>query len=212
MQLLRLLTWLPATSALYFYLEGGEKKCIQEDLSIGTLVVGKYRAEEYRAELQQYATNPELGIQITVEELADNNHRIVNQRGKSDGKFTFTAVEVGDHEICFQTNAGNGWFTSTHVKFHLELSIGHTDDFKSGGGTDKVKDLAQRIEDLNARLQDIRREQVFQREREAEFRNVSEKTNARVVRLSIVQLFVLAATCAWQLTHLQTFFTKQKLV
>jgi len=64
---------------------------------------------------------------------------------------------------------------------------------------------------LNSRLNDIRREQVFQREREAEFRDQSESTNAKIVRFTLVQLAVLGVTCAWQLSHLRSFFIKQKL-
>ena len=49
------------------------------------------------------------------------------------------------------------------------------------------------------------------KEREAEFRDQSEATNARVVRWTLVQLVVLGITCAWQLSHLRAFFIKQKL-
>jgi len=48
-------------------------------------------------------------------------------------------------------------------------------------------------------------------EREAEFRDQSETTNARVVRWTLLQLVVLGLTCAWQLSHLRAFFIKQKL-
>jgi len=48
-------------------------------------------------------------------------------------------------------------------------------------------------------------------EREAEFRDQSETTNARVVRWTLIQLGVLGVTCAWQLSHLRAFFIKQKL-
>ena len=48
-------------------------------------------------------------------------------------------------------------------------------------------------------------------EREAEFRDQSETTNSRVVRWTIIQLVVLSAACAWQLSHLRSFFIKQKL-
>lgn len=48
-------------------------------------------------------------------------------------------------------------------------------------------------------------------EREAEFRDQSESTNARVVRWTLLQLVVLGVTCAWQLSHLRAFFIKQKL-
>jgi hypothetical protein len=48
-------------------------------------------------------------------------------------------------------------------------------------------------------------------EREAEFRDQSESTNARVIRWILIQLTVMGATCAWQLSHLRSFFIKQKL-
>lgn len=49
------------------------------------------------------------------------------------------------------------------------------------------------------------------KEREAEFRDQSESTNSRVVRWTLIQLAVLGVTCAWQLSHLRSFFIKQKL-
>lgn len=96
------------------------------------------------------------------------------------------------------------------MRLTLDLAIGETSAIES---TDKGKlsEIAQKVRDLNGRLQDIRREQVFQREREAEFRDQSESTNARVVRWTLLQLIVLGVTCAWQLSHLRAFFIKQKL-
>lgn len=128
-----------------------------------------------------------------------------------------------------------GWLGSGihgSVKFTLDMAIGETSRIES---TDKahVQTLVEKVQDLNSRLQDVRREQIFQRvshtakscahedhkqlliavqEREAEFRDQSESTNARVVRWTLIQLAVLGVTCAWQLTHLRAFFVKQKLV
>ncbi len=50
-----------------------------------------------------------------------------------------------------------------------------------------------------------------EQEREAEFRDQSESTNARVVRWTLLQLLILGLTCVWQLSHLRAFFIKQKL-
>ncbi len=86
----------------------------------------------------------------------------MNQKGKSEGKFTFTSAGIGQHEICFQTNAGGGWFTNTHVKFHLDVAVGATHAIESRGN-EKVTEMAKKVQDLNNRLQDIRREQIFQR-------------------------------------------------
>ena len=48
------------------------------------------------------------------------------------------------------------------VKMTLDMAIGETSTIES---TDKgkISEIVQKVRDLNARLQDIRREQVFQR-------------------------------------------------
>jgi hypothetical protein len=67
--------------------------------------------------------------------------------------------------------SGGGWLGSSgvhgSVKFFLDLAIGETSKIES---TDKPKidDIVQKVMDLNSRLQDIRREQVFQRVRGSE--------------------------------------------
>ncbi|KAK9386919.1 emp24/gp25L/p24 family/GOLD-domain-containing protein [Lipomyces mesembrius] len=199
---------------LYFYLEGSERKCFLEELPQDTLVVGFYNAEEFVPETNVFVQPATLGVQITVEEVFDNNHRVVNQRGAANGKFTFTAADSGEHRICFQTNVGgSGWFSRQAVRVNLDIAVGETGILaKDHTKSEQFTTLVEKVQELNHRLADIKREQIFQREREAEFRDESEKTNARVVRWSIIQLIVIGATCAWQLSHLRGFFVKQKLV
>ncbi|KAI9870772.1 MAG: emp24p/erv25p- protein [Pleopsidium flavum] len=207
---------LPAHS-LYFYIDGTTPKCFFEELPKDTLVVGHYKAEQYDPALNAFSPNLDIGITITVDEVFDNDHRVVSQKGSGGGRFTFSAADSGDHKICFTASsaaASGGWLSGGQptegTKLILDLAIGETSNIES---TDKgkIQDIVQKVKDLNARLQDIRREQVFQREREAEFRDQSETTNSRVVRWTIVQLVVLGVTCAWQLSHLRAFFIKQKL-
>ncbi|OCK77592.1 putative endosomal cargo receptor [Lepidopterella palustris CBS 459.81] len=203
--------------ALYFFIDGASQKCFFEELPKDTLVVGHYNAEQWDEPTRSYRPNPEIGVYITVEEVFDNDHRVVQQRGASKGRFTFSATDSGEHRLCFTptgaTSVG-GWLTGGQpaggIKFQLDLVIGETSKIES---TDKGKidDIVQKVKDLNGRLQDIRREQIFQREREAEFRDQSESTNARVVRWTLIQLAILGVTCAWQLSHLRAFFIKQKL-
>ena len=113
-----------------------------------------------------------MGVYISVEETFDNDHRIVSQRGSGKGRFTFSAADSGEHRICFTpTNvpASQGWLShgvpTGNVKFELDLAIGETSKIESSD-RDKMGELVNRVKDLNARLQDIRREQVFQRVRE----------------------------------------------
>lgn len=178
-----------------------------------------------------------------VQETFNNDHRVVAQRGSSSGRFTFTSQEAGSHKICFTPNSSSGrsaWILSSEpnggIKLKLDLVIGDTNQIESSD-KEKLQDIASRVKDLNARLNDIRREQIFQRvsplyakpwpppscpsslsdakptfqEREAEFRDQSESTNSRVIRWIIIQLVIIGITCAWQLSHLRSFFIKQKL-
>ncbi|KAF7896068.1 hypothetical protein EAF00_006083 [Botryotinia globosa] len=208
---------LAPVQSLYFYIDGSAPKCFFEELPKDTLVVGHYAAEEYDENTRQWSKHDGLNIFISVDEVFDNDHRVVFQTGSSSGRFTFTAADSGDHKICFtpsSTSGSSNWLSALHsnggIKLTLDMAIGETSQIESDD-KGKINDIVQKVKDLNGRLQDIRREQVFQREREAEFRDQSESTNARVVRWTLIQLVVLGITCAWQLSHLRAFFIKQKL-
>ncbi|KAI9167631.1 membrane protein [Paramyrothecium foliicola] len=233
--LLPFLSALSVAQALYFYIDGSTPKCFFEELPKDTLVVGHYTAEEWSEQTNTWKEHDGISIYISVDvrapqfgdivaaqqrqrfEIFNNDHRVLSQRGSSAGRFTFTAHEAGDHKICFtaSSSSGNpGWLSTNNpqggIKLILDLVIGESNQIES---TDKGKlqDLTSRVKDLNARLADIRKEQVFQREREAQFRDQSEATNSRVIRWILIQLAVLGITCAWQLSHLRSFFIKQKL-
>ncbi|KAG9648779.1 hypothetical protein KCU64_g9675, partial [Aureobasidium melanogenum] len=182
------------TQALYFYIDGPSQKCFFEELPKDTLVVGHYTATQWNEQSRRYEANPDMGLYISVDEIFDNDHRIVSQRGNSQGRFTFSAADSGDHRICFTpTNvpSAQGWLaggsSAGNIKLEVDMAIGETSRIESDD-KHKITDIVSKVKDLNARLSDIRKEQVFQREREAEFRNMSEHTNARVVRWTLVQL------------------------
>jgi hypothetical protein len=181
------------------------------------LYAGNYRGLEWSQGERIYKVNPELGIVVEVEVcpcsnqyLVDNvlwvqeattNHPVVKTTGPYEGKFTFTSHEAGDHSICLSTNY-TSWFSHTHIRLYLDIVVGST---KPDVEQDRshVSELAAKVRDLNQKLEEIRREQQYQREREANYRDLSEATNARAVWYSIAQIVVLVTTCAWQLRHLR---------
>jgi p24 family protein alpha len=214
---------------------------------------GNYKAEAYHSQSGTFVTTPDLSISVTVDETFDNDHRVVNQKTTSSdrpSKFTFSAADAGDHRICFTPSGPaavsvGGWFshagvTAGGVRLTIDMAIGETSKIQSED-QGKIDTIVSKVKELNGRLADIRREQIFQRvsfvsleglghhmrhattkeneltispflqEREAEFRDQSETTNSKIVRWTIVQLVVLGVTCAWQLSHLRSFFIKQKL-
>lgn len=190
--LVALSSFAQVTQALYFFLDGTTQKCFYEELPKDTLVVGHYTAEEYDENRHAWWKHDGISIFITVDvrwsplilsrgflqsgmlirrkqELFDNNHRIVTQKGGSGGRFTFTAHEAGDHKICFTPSSDSGktgWLSTSNpnggIKLTLDMTIGETSVIESSD-KDKLMDIQSRVKDLNSRLQDIRREQVFQR-------------------------------------------------
>ncbi|POW10666.1 hypothetical protein PSTT_05905, partial [Puccinia striiformis] len=187
-------------NSLYFYLDAGAERCFIEDLPLDTIVNGKYKGEEYDNDKHIYHINPQLGVQITVTEV-ETQEKVVNTRGIPEGKFTFTSHGAGEHSICLRTNYTGGLVFDAASEDASRYNVLDADYEK-----EHVKDLAGRVKELNNRLQDIRREQQFQREREIQFRDLSEKTNHRAVWWSLVQIVVLFYMCVWQLRHLRGFF------
>ncbi|KAK0385032.1 hypothetical protein NLU13_7510 [Sarocladium strictum] len=215
--LLPFLSLLSIANALFFYIDGSSTKCFFEELPKGTLVVGHYSGEEWDDRAGAWQQHHGINIFISVDEIFDNDHRVFTQKGSSSGKFHFSAAESGDHKLCFtpsSTSGRSGWLSASNpnggIRLTLDLVIGETNEIESTD-KDKLETISNRVKDLNARLNDIKREQVFQREREAEFRDQSEATNSRVIRWMLIQLAALGITCAWQLSHLRSFFIKQKL-
>ncbi|KAI0065609.1 hypothetical protein BV25DRAFT_1851095, partial [Artomyces pyxidatus] len=199
-----------AANALHFYLDANEKRCFIEELPTDTVVEGHYRALEWNEESQTYGINEELGILVEVTEM-ETDHPVVSTRGPPDGRFTFTSHEAGDHAVCLSTNYSSTWFGPTaHIRLYLDVVVG---SLKPDAEHDRshISEIASKIRELNIKLEEVRREQQYQREREADFRDLSEETNSRAVWYSVAQIVVLLATCVWQLRHLKRFFEDRKM-
>ncbi|OJA10697.1 hypothetical protein AZE42_01038 [Rhizopogon vesiculosus] len=205
--LLPFLILLTTVNALHFYLDANEKRCFIEELPSDTVVEGHYRALEWTESTKEYGINEELGIIVEVEEM-ETAHVVTKTRGPPDGRFTFTSHEAGDHSICISTNY-TSWWSSTHIKLYLDVVVGSTrPDVESDRS--HIGEMSSRLRELNQRLEDIRREQQYQRERESDFRDLSESTNSKAVWYSVLQIGVLLATCTWQLRHLKRFFADKR--
>ncbi|KAG6863922.1 hypothetical protein C0991_001973 [Blastosporella zonata] len=203
-----LLLFFAATAqALHFYLDANQKRCFIEELPTDTVVEGSYRAVEWSETSQSYITNHDLGIFVEVTE-SETEDVLVKTNGPPEGRFTFTSHDAGDHSICLSTNY-TSWFSHTHIRLYLDIVVGTTKTDVEHDRT-HVSGLASKVRDLNVKLEEIRREQQYQREREADYRDLSEATNARAVWYSLAQIIVLVATCAWQLRHLKRFFEDRK--
>ncbi|AQZ14925.1 ERP5 (YHR110W) [Zygosaccharomyces parabailii] len=206
MHCIMLMMAMRVSNALHFYMNPGEVKCFYENLVVGNLVIGDI--EGYVKRESMYVEDPELKMRISVDESFDNNHRVMNQKNGHSGDFTFTALDTGEHRICFMPSYPQ---KDAKLRVFMELDIVNVQSLDSRR-KDDTRSLKQRVLQLVRRLEGIRIEQKVIREKEALFRNQSESANSRILLWSTLQILGLVAMCGFQIRYLKNFFVKQKVI
>ncbi|ETE64540.1 hypothetical protein L345_09691, partial [Ophiophagus hannah] len=98
-------------------------------------------------------------------------------------------------------------------RVHLDIQVGeHANNYPEIAAKDKLTELQLRARQLLDQVEQIQKEQNYQRFREERFRMTSESTNQRVLWWSIAQTVILLLTGIWQMRHLKSFFEAKKLV
>ncbi|EGW31302.1 uncharacterized protein SPAPADRAFT_61874 [Spathaspora passalidarum NRRL Y-27907] len=205
------------------------------DLHKDTILIGRYKME-----ITTDATNAgdsytsysyhtpldkkEIGVVIDVEEVFDNNHRVVRQRGFAVGQFSFNTLDSGQHRICLTPKSflRQAWFRNNvdsyivkdskfaMARIGIELAIGDTTLLDSKRSRD-VQTIKEQVYGLNNKLSLIRREQLFIREKEAHFRDLSERTCETVVNWVMIQLGAMVILFIYQAIRISKIFEKRKI-
>lgn len=218
----------PIQGLFHFYTDAGARRCFYKELAQGTLLIGRYKLEIFDEDAHEFYSpldKMNTGILIDVEEKFDTDHRVVHQKGSPRGQFTFSALESGEHRICFTPKSfykrrwldGGGddvdalkdlKFKKSRIMVDFLIRDGEIFDTKH---SHKVNTLTEQVNSINDKLTDIKREQEFIREKEELFRDQSERTCERVIRWLIVQLGALVITCVYQMVALLSLFVKEKV-
>uniref|UniRef100_A0A8C0BM05 Transmembrane p24 trafficking protein 4 n=1 Tax=Buteo japonicus TaxID=224669 RepID=A0A8C0BM05_9AVES len=139
---------------------------------------------------------------------------VLSRQYGSEGRFTFTSHTPGEHQICLHSNSTRmALFAGGKLRVHLDIQVGeHTNNYPEIAAKDKLTELQLRARQLLDQVEQIQKEQNYQRYREERFRMTSESTNQRVLWWSIAQTIILILTGIWQMRHLKSFFEAKKLV
>lgn len=199
------------TSALYFHIGETEKKCFIEDIPDETMVVGKYKVEIFDRQQNRYVPSVSgLGMHVDVKDPDDKT--VLSRTYATEGRFTFTSHMPGEHIICLVGNS-TAWFGGGMLRVHLSVQVGEqANDYQEIAAKDKLSELQLRVRQLLDQVDQISKEQTYQRWREDRFRATSESTNSRVLWWAIAQTFLLILVGFWQIRHLRSFFEAKKLV
>lgn len=206
------LTWFIQSSvALYFHIGETERKCFIEEIPDETTVLVNYKVELYDPRSGGFMpSSPGIGMHV---EVKDPDSKIILSRVYSaEGRISFTSHTPGEHGICLYSNSTK-WIGGTQLRVHLDIQVGeHAIDYANVAQKDKLSELQLRIRQLLDQVEQITKEQNYQRYREERFRQTSESTNQRVFWWSLGQLCILVVMGVWQMKHLKSFFEAKKLV
>ncbi|XP_054652505.1 transmembrane emp24 domain-containing protein 4-like isoform X2 [Dunckerocampus dactyliophorus] len=200
------------TYALYFPIEETQKKCFTEEIPEDTRVVGKYRVQLWdKSDSSFLQASPSLGMHVEIKD-ADAKVILSRQYG-SDDWFTFASRTPGEHQICLHPNSTKmALFAGGKLKVHLDIQVGErANNYPEIAVVDNLTELQLRVRQLQLQVEQILKEQNYQRYREERFRMISKSTNQRVrwwsialISWSIAQMLTLIITDMWQTKHLKS--------
>jgi len=200
-------------SGVYFYIGEKEKKCFIEELPEDTMVKANYKAQLLNKETGVYENSaPGMGMHVEVKD--PDNQIVLSKTYGSQGSFAFTTHKPGDQHICLHSNSTKwSFFASGKIRVDFSIQIGeNTNDYSKIAAKDKLTELQLRVRQLLDQVEQIQKEQNYQRIRENRFRQTSESTNKRVLWWSVGQTLLLIIAGLWQMKHLKGFFEAKKLV
>jgi len=202
---------LPLCSGLYFHIAETERKCFIEEIPDETTVIVNYKVELYDPKTGGFMpSSPGIGMHVEARDPDDKT--ILSRVYSSEGRISFTSHTPGEHIICLYSNS-TSWFSGSQLRVHLDIQVGeHAIDYANVAQKEKLSELQLRVRQLLDQVEQITKEQNYQRYREERFRHTSESTNQRVLWWSITQTCILLVMGAWQMRHLKSFFEARKLV
>ncbi|CAN9515206.1 unnamed protein product [Ophioblennius macclurei] len=171
-------------SSLQLFLEDGERTCFIHDIPEDVQLVGEYRTLPF--------DHQDESISIVAK---DPDNEDVSLHFVSNRRFTFWSRKSGKHQLCLQADR--------HLKLDLNVVTGEqTVNYTEAKQQLGLTELQLRVWRLSEQLQQIQREQNYQRVREQHFRQISHNTHMwifwwPVVRSLYVVLFIILITKSW---------------
>ncbi|XP_076980632.1 transmembrane emp24 domain-containing protein 11 isoform X2 [Tamandua tetradactyla] len=184
-----------------------------EDIPSDTLITGTFKVQQWDIGRHDFLESaPGLGMFVTV--TTYNDEVLLSKLYGPQGTFYFTSHSPGEHIICLESNSTKlVSFGGSELRVHLDVRVGERDvDAAMAQAKDKVNEVSIKLEHLIEQMQQIVKEQNYQRDREENFRMTSENTNGNVLCWAFAQTLILISVGLFQMKHLKDFFIAKKLV
>lgn len=174
-------------------------KCVSEEIQNNVVVVADYVVIDEHGHAP-----PTVSAKVT----SPYGNTLYHQENVTHGQFALTTSEIGNYVACF-------WVDGNHqsATLNLDWKIGiAAKDWDSVAKKEHIEGVELELRKLEAAVEAIHENLLYLKNREAGMREVSEKTNTRVARLSIMSLGVGIVASLLQVWHLKHYFQKKKLI
>ncbi|KAL9272874.1 Transmembrane emp24 domain-containing protein [Drosera capensis] len=187
-----------STKAVWISLPSTGMKCVSEEIQNHVVVLADYFVID-----EQGQSVPSVTAKVT----SPYGNIVHDNENTTHGQFAFTTSEIGSYYACFWSASG------TAATLNLDWKIGiAAKDWDSVAKKEKIEGVELELRRLESIVQSIKENLEYMRKRDAEMREVSEKTNARVAHYSIVSIGICIGVSGFQVWNLKRFFQKKKLI
>ncbi|PON59846.1 TMP21-related [Parasponia andersonii] len=196
-------------SAIWLTIPSSGTKCVSEEIQSNVVVLADYYVVHDVVDANQEPPQhiPTISARVTSP-YGNNLHHLENV---TQGQFAFTTTESGNYLACFWMDGKSNEGSTFSVSLDWRTGIA-AKDWESVARKEKIEGVELELRKLEGIVDAIRENLVYLKNREAEMREVSETTNARVAWFSIMSLGVCISVSGLQLWHLKRFFRKKKLI
>ncbi|KAJ7965589.1 Transmembrane emp24 domain-containing protein [Quillaja saponaria] len=192
----------PQAEAIWLTIPSTGTKCVSEEIQNHVVVLADYYVVDDAVEGHH---SPTISVRVTSP-FGNNLHHNENV---THGQFAFTTSENGNYLACFWVDTKQGVGTTVSLDWKTGIAA---KDWESVAKKEKIEGVELELAKLEGAVQAIHDNLIYLKSREAEMREVSETTNARVAWFSIMSLGVCILVSLLQLWHLKRFFLKKKLI
>ncbi|GFY46770.1 transmembrane emp24 domain-containing protein 4 [Trichonephila inaurata madagascariensis] len=148
---------------------------------------------------------------MMVEVKNPHNKIVLSREYRSEGSFSFTSHEPGEHTICLHTKDFK--ISEKMLKIDLDIQVGeHAINYTAMAKKRNLSEMQMKLTQLNEKAKEIIKELDYQRYREEMFRGSTETISRRILMWSVGQTVILIMIGVWQMQNLRLFFESKKLV
>ncbi|CAK7347001.1 unnamed protein product [Dovyalis caffra] len=193
----------PVAEAIWLSIPNSGSKCVSEEIQNSVVVLADYYVinEEH----------PQHPVTVTVRVTSPYGNNLHHTENVTHGQFAFTTTEAGNYLACFSLDGHQEPAVSITLSLDWKIGIA-AKDWESVAKKEKIEGVELEVRRLKDHAEAIHNNLIYLKQREADMREVSEKTNSRVAWFSIMSLGVCIVVSVLQLWHLKSYFQKKKLI